>query len=155
VRELALATEHGAWQVRYRLPNGSDQELAARVARSDKAQAVDLVLERCVLEVRDANGQLLAADDWRPVLRAPLSETFSKVDAQANVSCALRCPLCGTEFTALVDAGTFLVRELTGADGIFVQVDQLARAYHWSEAQILALPVARRRRYLALVAGGD
>jgi len=154
MRAIALATEHGTWRVRFRVPNGGDQELAARVAVSDRAQAVDLVLERCVAEVRDAKGQPLLVDEWRPVLREPLSEIFSEVDAQANMTCALCCPACGTEFTAVVDPGTFLVRELAGRHGIFAEVDQLARAYHWSEAEILALPVARRRRYLAMVAGG-
>jgi hypothetical protein len=30
-------------------------------------------------------------------------------------------------------------------------VHRLARAYHWSEEDVLALPVTRRRRYLAHV----
>ncbi len=153
-REVALDTERGTWQVRFRVPNGSDQELAARAALSDTAKAADLVLERCVAEVIDANGQPLTVDDWRPQLREPLSATFSELDAQANMSYALRCPVCDAGFAAVVDAGTFLLRELASRHGIFAEVDQLARAYHWSEAEILALPVARRRRYLAMVAGG-
>jgi hypothetical protein len=35
--------------------------------------------------------------------------------------------------------------------GLLLEIDQLARAYHWSEADILAIPAARRRRYLALI----
>jgi len=154
-REVVLATARGEWQVRFRVPNGSDQELAAQFVLSDAAQAADLILECCVTEVTDSNGQALSIDDWLPLLREPLSQTFSEIDAQANVTCALRCPACGEEFRAVVDAGTFLVRELVGRQGIFTEVDQLARAYHWSESEILALPVARRQRYLALVAGGN
>ena len=34
----------------------------------------------------------------------------------------------------------------------YEEVHVLALHYHWSEAQILALPATKRRRYLALLA---
>jgi hypothetical protein len=34
------------------------------------------------------------------------------------------------------------------------EVDTIARAYGWTEAEILALPADRRRRYLALAGSG-
>jgi hypothetical protein len=150
-RTATLVTGCGKWQVCFRVPNGGDQELAAQVARSDPAQAVDLILGRCVAQVRDASGQPLAIDSWLPALRESLSQTFADIDRQANVSCALCCPACQTEFATVVDAAAFLMRELVGKRGIFAEVDQLARTYHWSESDILALPVVRRRRYLAMV----
>lgn len=38
------------------------------------------------------------------------------------------------------------------ADLLLTEVHALALHYHWSERDILALPRARRRRYLALLA---
>lgn len=155
MHDITLATADGQWRVRFRVPNGGDQELAARVAASDAAGAGDRILERCVAEVRDASGKSLTVDEWLPVLRESLPESLCEIDQQANVTVKLRCPACETAITAIVDAGTFLHRELVGSHGIFVEVDRLARAYHWSESEILAMPVARRRRYLALVAGAN
>jgi hypothetical protein len=52
----------------------------------------------------------------------------------------------------LLDAGEFLYRELAGAgDVLFREVHRLAFHYHWREADILALPGEKRRRYLNLV----
>ena len=83
-------------------------------------------------------------------LRAPLAAVFAKLDPEAETELRAPCPACGTEVTALLDAESFLAGEFARTDGIFGEVDRLARTYHWSEAEILALTVARRRRYLAL-----
>ena len=53
-------------------------------------------------------------------------------------------------FTVL-DAFSLLASGLAAADRLYAEIDAVARAYHWSEAEILALPIARRRRYLGLI----
>jgi len=41
---------------------------------------------------------------------------------------------------------------LTDAWRLYEEIHVIAMHYHWSEAQILALPCTRRQRYLALIA---
>ena len=51
----------------------------------------------------------------------------------------------------LFDARWFCLRDLRQkAAFIYQDVDLLARRYHWSEAEILALPRARRAAYVDL-----
>ena len=148
-----VVRRRGELDVRYRLPTGADQEAAAAIARRDPAAAADAILERCILAV--------AVEAGRPVeslsvsvlahIRAPLAEAFAARDPEAETAVRAACPACGAEVTALLDAESFLSAELARSDGIFGEVDRLARGYHWSEAEILALGVARRRRYLALL----
>ena len=150
VYEMAIASEEGGWQVRFRLPNGADQEYAARLAQSDLNAAADLILRRCSLEVTAADGSSIAPDKALPALRQALPEVFASLDPQAETTLLLHCPVCGVETRVLFDAGTFLLAALVRTNDIFCEVDRLARAYHWSEAEILALPVSRRRRYVGL-----
>ena len=58
------------------------------------------------------------------------------------------CPECDAEL--LVEVDPYLTLSLA-RDEIFGEVHTLARHYHWSEAEILALPQARRRLYLGLI----
>jgi hypothetical protein len=52
----------------------------------------------------------------------------------------------------LLDGLTLLSSGASSSSRLYTEVDRLARAYHWSEEAILALPVSRRRSYLELVA---
>jgi hypothetical protein len=42
---------------------------------------------------------------------------------------------------------------VTSSGGLYEEVHHLAFHYHWSEREILDMPRAKRRRYLALLAG--
>ncbi len=64
---------------------------------------------------------------------------------------ALTCPDCGAVSEARIDP---LAYAFPGADPLLRDIHRLSRAYHWSEADILALPTKRRHRYVALVGGG-
>ena len=83
-------------------------------------------------------------------MREHLALVMAELDPQAALDLAAVCPACGVEFLAPFDAAEFLRQELmlTG-DALFREVHLLASHYHWDEADILALPRRRRRRYLA------
>ena len=152
--EYELALDGGAGRIRFRLPNGGDQERAARLAASDPGAAADLILDGCIVGVSDGEGRTIGVDQLPAGWRGRLAEVCAGLDPDARTEMGLSCPECGAVSSALFDASTFLLAELRRADGIFAEVDRLARAYHWSEAEILALPLARRRRYLELAAEG-
>jgi hypothetical protein len=62
------------------------------------------------------------------------------------------CPACGRSVELRFEPISYVIEELRDASaGLFAQVHELARAYHWSEASILALDRVRRRGYVALI----
>jgi hypothetical protein len=70
-----------------------------------------------------------------------------------SLSCDLQgvCPECGAVVTVQFDPRWFCLRELRDrAIFIYQDVDLLARRYHWSEAEIVAIPHARRAAYAEL-----
>jgi hypothetical protein len=54
---------------------------------------------------------------------------------------------------AVLDGFSLLASGIATGDRLLEEVHSIARAYHWSEAEILALPLPRRRRYLDLLQG--
>ena len=65
---------------------------------------------------------------------------------------SLTCPECDTDFRLLFDVGDYLFRELAAQqDRLLEEVHQLALQYHWGEAEIMAMPTGKRRRYLELL----
>ena len=83
---------------------------------------------------------------WRPILRRSIRPPTPRLSVD--------CVGCGAPLLVVVDLAMFVgrdiarqVKDLTG------EVDSLARAYGWSEAEILALPPVRRHRYVAMLRG--
>lgn len=69
------------------------------------------------------------------------------------LSCEIQavCPECKMGMSLYFEPRRFCLRELRErAASIYADVDVLARRYHWSEDQILALPRARRVAYVEL-----
>lgn len=133
-------------QVRFRLPNGADQEGLLAFAQEDMAQR--WLLTRCleqggtVQEHEAFIGQLDKKDIER--IESALEKTTPAVVVQVEAE----CPYCGQRNS--VDINPYSVLD-TIADSILSEVHQIAYHYHWSEAEILGLSRERRRRYLRLI----
>jgi hypothetical protein len=86
---------------------------------------------------------------------AVISEVISRMaeaDPQADMEVELSCPSCGQRWQALFDIESFFWSEISAwAQRILSEVHVLARAYGWSETQILDLSPWRRQVYLNLV----
>ena len=71
----------------------------------------------------------------------------------------LSCPACRSSFDTLFDAADFFHREIwQKSDELHREIHFLAIHYHWSEADILALPRQKRHLYQRLLAetlGGE
>jgi hypothetical protein len=109
------------------------------------------MLAACILSAVDAAGRAVAVEALLDALRAPLEGAIRALDLGADDELPLECPACGTTFPALLDGFALLAAAATPAEALLREIDAIARAYHWREPDILALPVLRRRRYLALV----
>ena len=123
-----------------RRPTGVDQRAVAALALDDPGAAAVALLRRCVV-----SGDL-APDDVDAA-----SAALDRADPQATCELALACPACGERFSTRLDAADLLVRELGSQRELDLAVHLLAVHYHWTEEAILALPLARRRRYVELL----
>lgn len=123
----------------------SYDDLVVAVQADDDAAAVDAVLARCL------DGASVGPDE-----RARLVEAMALADPLAEVDLDLTCPECAAPVRAVLDVVEFTwSRVVAQAQVLLLDIDALARAYSWSEAEILALPPVRRRRFVDLVTGGS
>jgi hypothetical protein len=130
----------------YRLPDSTD--LAAVALGGDVAHGRDTLLHRCVLEARK-EGVQVEVGSLPDVVVAGLATEMEARDPQAETLLDFECPECGLRWQALFDVMTFLWTELqVRARNLLNDVHDLARAYGWSEKDILGMSVVRRRYYL-------
>jgi hypothetical protein len=120
--------------LRLRVPTGGDQEA---VADLDDDEAVRALFERCLLGGTADDGDLAAAET-----------AVEAVAPEVALAALAACPACGASNEIAVDP--YLALSVS-PDELFVEVHLLASSYHWSEAEILALPRARRQLYLCLI----
>ena len=116
----------------------------------DPEQAQCLLLARCCGSAPDialdADVAALAASEIETIAGA-----LAAADPQADLSIELQCAGCTHEWNAAFDIGAFLWRELDAwARRTLREVHALARAYAWSERDVLAVGPTRRQIYLQL-----
>lgn len=122
-------------RIRLRVPTGADQEA---IAGLPDGEAVRVLFERCLVAGEAEDDAELAAAE------AAVEETAPEVALAALAA----CPACKAENEIAIDP--YLALSAQSGD-VFLEVHRLAASYHWSEAEILALPRARRQLYLRLI----
>lgn len=136
-------------KVKFRLPDSRD--LAAAALCQDAQAARSLLIERSVLEAGDGRASVPAGQLPAGVADR-LAARIAELDPQADVLLDLACPACGHRWRMVFDIARFLWAEVSAqAKRMLREVDALARAYGWREADILALSAARRQAYLDMV----
>jgi endogenous inhibitor of DNA gyrase (YacG/DUF329 family) len=124
--------------VSWRSPDSRD--VAAAAVAPDIATAERILLERC------------ATSDLSAEARADVCRAMAEADPLAEVLVDVECPACATTFVADLDAAAFVWSGVRArALRLLREVDVLARAYGWTEAEVLALGDRRREAYLELV----
>ena len=105
--------------------------------------------ERCVAWPTGADDDLRARADHA------VDAAVERAVGAAGATIRVECPDCGATVSADVDVVRLLVDRVTEhAQTVLAEVAALARAYGWTESEILSIPEARRRVYLALARGG-
>jgi hypothetical protein len=113
-------------------------DLLAVETMSDIPQAVQLLAERA------CDGELSGL----PV--EALEKAMEELDPAADIWLNTQCPECGAEHSLAFDPVYYTAQELRQkAQQILRDVVDIARAFHWSEHEILALPDSRRAYYVA------
>jgi hypothetical protein len=122
-------------------------DLRAISLQADTGSAVRVLLQRCL----SGDLALAEADD---AAVEELGRRLERLDPGAAVGFAIRCPACNHEWSAMVDVGEALWNELQrAAERSLVEIDTLARAYGWTEQEVMRLSPTRRAAYLQLVEG--
>jgi len=134
------------WDVTFRPLTAADVMALKRTP--DVGAARRSLIASSILEVRHKSDP--ATPDGLPEkLLDLIGAAIAEHDPQSEVPIRLNCPACGSSCSILFDAAQFFFRELTAvAERILSEVPILAKAYGWSESEILAMTPVRRRFYL-------
>lgn len=127
--------------LKFRVPNGDDQEVVASL--EDERQACTTLLRRCLIEPRDIDLTALTDSDVQ-FIETAMESVAPEVANQIQAT----CPECDTE--NLIEISPYSCLDAAGKN-LFTEIHQLAMHYHWSEAEILAMPRSRRSTYLSLI----
>jgi hypothetical protein len=122
-------------RIRLRVPTGADQEA---IAGLPDGEALRVLFARCLVEGEAEDDGELAAAEAAVEAAAP----------EVALAALAACPACRADNEVAVDPYLPLSAR---SDDVFLEVHRLASSYHWSEAEILALPRARRQVYLRLI----
>jgi hypothetical protein len=133
--------------IEFRLPASADIATAA----DDDEQFTQRLLERCVLACTCEGQDVPVRQLAEPVLDA-LSQHMEALDPGASASFALDCPHCATSWQAPLDIGEMVWQRVrAAAERLLLDVHVLARAYGWTEPEVLRLHPLRRAAYLQMV----
>jgi len=147
--ELVAGDAH--WVARLRPPVGADLERAAR----DGPQAARDLMVSCIQELTDPSGHRVAQSELPTACESVIADALLALDPAAEALIEADCPSCAKPIDALLDGYAILQCGLGGANRIYDDVFRIARAFHWSEHEILSLPFRRRRHYLAIAKASE
>lgn len=136
----------------FRVPTGADQEILAGL--DDDGVALQRLLDGCLIgasgyQVENGPSHRDMAGAFSPGDVARIEAALEEAAPEVAVSVQAACPACGASHEIDVNPYRILSNRLGG--GLLREIHILASTYHWSEAEILALPLHRRRRYLDLI----
>ena len=132
----------------WRVPTGADQKAVAAV--SAEQDAMRLLVARCLVEIsgHDAKPAAQWVADLSPEDLKQVEASLEAVAPEVTTAVQVACIACGQDSQVAIDPYLCLQRR---QEAISADIHTIASTYHWSEAEILALPKKRRQRYLRLI----
>ena len=110
--------------------------------------AHDVLVRRVVLSAH-YEGRPIAPESLPETIVGMLGELLAEKDAQSEILFDLSCARCGESIPAMFDIVPFFWRELSArAELLLFEVRAIAKAYGWTESEILHMSGAKRRFYL-------
>jgi len=145
----AITVDHEDYSVQCRLPTAGDLDHLDPHTSLDIQQ--DQLLSACVLHATCA-GAPVELHDLPPAVIGAVERALEEADPGADLRLILSCAECGTEWDEELDPVRFAWTTVEQvARTLATDVHALARAYGWSEAEILDLSPFRRHLYLSAV----
>ncbi|MGA7410477.1 MAG: DUF6760 family protein [Bryobacteraceae bacterium] len=141
-------------QVRFRLPNGADQEALSLLLARNEAEALSLLLARTIQNLGKASSPSVEdVTAMSSMARAEIEAEMERVAPKVELNIETTCPECGRGFLVPFDLQRFFFGELrTDVDLLYRQVHYLAYHYHWAENEIMTMPGSKRQKYVELLA---
>ena len=140
-RHVEAADEPGWFRLRntpvsFRLPTVADQLVVAQASKPERE-----LIRRCIRPTEISARLLKRVETAMETLAPSLSQ-----DLQGQ------CPQCEMNVDMYFDVQQFVLSELRDqARFMYEDVHVLALHYHWSQAEILALPRGRRTHYAEMI----
>ena len=126
----------------------TSRDAAAATASATVEAAKNTLLSRCATPTSVID---VAMDALPERTQAVIAGQIALLDPQAEVLVELTCPACGGAWQGVFEVIDFLWAEIrTRARHLLQEIDVLARAYGWREADILAMSDARRGLYVQM-----
>ena len=138
---VEIAIDIPAYKILVRLPNSNDLLI------KDELQ----ILYSCILNrdnYEDQNFETGLPD----LLVQKINEQFNSSCYASNITYQLNCTDCSHEWQGIFDILSYLWKEIDQwAKGFLQQISLLAKAYGWSETEIINMSKNRRNHYLQLI----
>lgn len=144
-----LSAQIQDYMVEFCLPNSLD--LNAISDLRDIESAKEVLIKRCIMKI--CQGEIEKTHDQLPgdVMDAVL-RLMDEADPFADIHLNLKCPACNYEWPEKFDICSFFWNEIESwANHTLDEIHLLARAYGWSESEILSIGARRRQLYLERV----
>ena len=142
-----VRVEVDGFTAQVRPPDAGDLAVLTSVAAPDYAAALFV---RCVVEATH-DGAPVGAETLPAAVRAASALALAERGMEGP-SADLICGECGCDWRAPIDIARGLLDDLDDwARRLLRDIHSLARAYHWSERDIIALPMRRRMFYLEAI----
>jgi hypothetical protein len=144
-----LIVSSDSHEIRLRLPDSRDLIEAESLNLADAERSL---LRASVVSAVASDGVEVAPEALPSHLIDLAGKRLSEADPLADLHLDLNCAGCGCRWQAPFDIAPFLWTELDAWAGRTLrEIDVLARAYGWSEREILSLSPTRRKTYLRIV----
>ncbi|MBR1214641.1 hypothetical protein [Bradyrhizobium sp. JYMT SZCCT0180] len=137
-------------QVHFRVPDSTDlMALPGLASKPDEYWAK--IVGRCVIDVQGRDGSV-ELENLPQDLVELLAREMERRDPLAMVWLDLVCAQCGHAWPSLFDIASLLWADVDRwARRLLHEVNLLARAYGWTERDVLQLSAARRQHYLGMI----
>lgn len=128
----------------------TSRDLASVMTEPDPERAAQQLAQQCCRLV--AKQESDASPLLNPAQLAKIESILTEIDAAADIVLDFTCTQCGYVWQTPFDISDYLWREIdTYAARLMNDIHALARAYGWSEYEILGLSEIRRAAYLERV----
>jgi len=141
--------ESNDYSVQFRLPDSLDLfEITKEPKSEDSGKKM---ISNCILTITK-NDIKCVPDDLPLSVWEALSDRMSEEDPQADIRMNLTCPACRHDWEANFDIAGYLWTEINNwARRILAEVSLLAKAFSWSEQDLLNMSPYRRQLYIELL----
>jgi len=139
-------------RLRMRRPTGRDQRNWLKQKFSSQEEAMNVALDDLSLagnELSDSGKTLLSTN--KDILQA-VERALDEIDPLINLEYNITCPECQKSGNYAIKLEEWAYKKLKSYQDYLIQtIHLLAKAYHWSEEEILTLPAWRRKMYLGML----